>query len=278
MSIGIFTAVLFAAILHAAWNAIVKFGTDKLQGMVLLSIAHALIGLAMVLAFPLPDRASLIWLILSVILHLAYKTFLTLAYQKGDLSRVYPISRGTAPVMVLVVSLLLLNDKFTQWQVAGVALIGLGILLMARGVFAHGERRDLLPYALAAAMGTAGYTLADGIGARLSMSPSAYIGWIFLLDASMFTVWALTFKGLKVIPKEPRVLALGLLAGTASVGAYWIAVWAMTVAPIALVAALRETSVLFAVLIGVFFLKEKADKGKIISALVIVLGVILMRF
>jgi drug/metabolite transporter (DMT)-like permease len=278
MSIGIFTAVLFAAILHAAWNAIVKFGTDKLQGMVLLSIAHALIGLAMVLAFPLPDRASLIWLILSVILHLAYKTFLTLAYQKGDLSRVYPISRGTAPVMVLIVSLLLLNDKFTQWQVAGVALIGLGILLMARGVFAHGERRDLLPYALAAAMGTAGYTLADGIGARLSMSPSAYIGWIFLLDASMFTVWALTFKGLKVIPKEPRVLALGLLAGTASVGAYWIAVWAMTVAPIALVAALRETSVLFAVLIGVFFLKEKADKGKIISALVIVLGVILMRF
>lgn len=278
MSIGIFTAVLFAAILHAAWNAIVKFGTDKLQGMVLLSIAHALIGLAMVLAFPLPDRASLIWLILSVILHLAYKTFLTLAYQKGDLSRVYPISRGTAPVMVLIVSLLLLNDKFTQWQVAGVALIGLGILLMARGVFAHGERRDLLPYALAAAMGTAGYTLADGIGARLSMSPSAYIGWIFLLDASMFTVWALTFKGLKVIPKEPRVLALGLLAGTASVGAYWIAVWAMTVAPIALVAALRETSVLFAVLIGVFFLKEKANKGKIISALVIVLGVILMRF
>jgi len=278
MSIGIFTAVLFAAILHAAWNAIVKFGTDKLQGMVLLSIAHALIGLAMVLAFPLPDRASLIWLILSVILHLAYKTFLTLAYQKGDLSRVYPISRGTAPVMVLIVSLLLLNDKFTQWQVAGVALIGLGILLMARGVFAHGERRDLLPYALAAAMGTAGYTLADGIGARLSMSPSAYIGWIFLLDASMFTVWALTFKGLKVIPKEPRVLALGLLAGTASVGAYWIAVWAMTVAPIALVAALRETSVLVAVLIGVFFLKEKADKGKIISALVIVLGVILMRF
>ncbi len=278
MSIGVFAAVLFAAILHAAWNAIVKFGTDKLQGMVLLSIAHALIGLAMVLAFPLPDRASLIWLILSVILHLVYKTFLTLAYQKGDLSRVYPISRGTAPVMVLIASLLFLNDKFTQWQVAGVALIGFGILLMARGVFAHGERRDLLPYALAAAMGTAGYTLADGIGARLSMSPSAYIGWIFLLDASMFTVWALTFKGLKVIPKEPRVLALGLLAGTASVGAYWIAVWAMTVAPIALVAALRETSVLFAVLIGVFFLKEKADKGKIMAALVIVSGVILMRF
>ncbi len=278
MSIGIFGAVLFAAILHAAWNAIVKFGTDKLQGMVLLSIAHALIGFAMVLSFPLPDRSSLIWLILSVILHLIYKTFLTLAYQKGDLSRVYPISRGTAPVMVLIASLLFLNDEFTHWQVAGVALIGFGILLMARGVFAHGERRDLLPYALAAAMGTAGYTLADGIGARLSMSPSAYIGWIFFLDASMFTVWALAFKGLKVIPKEPRVLALGLLAGTASVGAYWIAVWAMTVAPIALVAALRETSVLFAVLIGVFFLKEKADKGKIIAALVIVSGVILMRF
>jgi len=277
MSVGILIAVLFAAILHAAWNAVVKSGANKLQGMVLLSIAHALIGLAMVLAFPLPDRASLIWLIISVVLHLIYKTFLTIAYQKGDLSRVYPISRGTAPVIVLIASLLFLNDSFTVWEISGVALVGFGILLMARGVFAHGERRDLLPYAMAAAMGTAGYTLADGIGARVSMSPSAFIGWVFLLDASLFTAWALAFKGLNVIPKEPRVLALGLLAGTASVGAYWIAVWAMTVAPIALVAAVRETSVLFAVIIGVVVLKEKTSLGKFVAASVIVFGIVIIR-
>ena len=277
MGFGIFLVVLFAAFLHAAWNAIVKSGTNKLQGMVLLSIAHLLIGLAMVVAFPMPDRASFGWLGASVVLHLIYKTFLTLAYQNGDLSRVYPISRGTAPVMVLIVSLLFLNDSFTAWQIAGVVLVGFGILLMARGVFKHGEQRDLLPLALAAAMGTAGYTLADGIGARISMHPSGFIGWVFVLDATAFTIWALLFKGTKVLPKEPRVWALGLIAGAASVAAYWIAVWAMTVAPIALIATLRETSVLFAVLIGIIFLKEKSDKGKVIAALVIVSGVVLMR-
>lgn len=277
MSFGVFIAVLFAAFLHAGWNAIIKFGADKLQGMVLLSVAHALIGLAMVIAFPLPDRAALGWLAISVILHLIYKTFLTIAYQKGDLSRVYPISRGTAPVMVLAVSLLFLNDEFNAKQIAGVVLVGVGILLMARGVFAHGERRDLLPYALMAATGTAGYTLADGIGARVSMHPSAFIGWVFVLDSVLFTSWVLLFKGRKVLPTTPRVWALGLVAGSASVAAYWIAVWAMTVAPIALIATLRETSVLFAVLIGIVFLKERPDKGKLIAAIVIVGGVVLMR-
>ncbi len=179
--------------------------------------------------------------------------------------------------MVLIASLLFLNDNFTQWQITGVIVVGLGILLMARGVFTHGEQRDLLPLALAAAMGTAGYTLADGIGARVSMHPSAFIGWVFVLDASTFTLWALAFKGRKVLPHDPRIWALGLFAGAASVAAYWIAVWAMTVAPIALVATLRETSVLFAVLIGVLFLKEKSDRGKIIAAFVIVSGVVLMR-
>ncbi len=278
MSFGVFFAVLFAAFLHASWNAIVKFGVNKLQGMVLLSIAHALIGLMMVIAFPLPDRAALGWLAISVVLHLIYKTFLTLAYQNGDLSRVYPISRGTAPVIVLFVSLLFLSDSFTNWQVAGVFVVGFGILMMAHGVFANDEQRELLPYALGAAMGTAGYTLADGIGARLSMQPSAFIGWVFVLDASLFTLWAVAFKGFDVLPKQPRIWALGLAAGSASVGAYWIAVWAMTVAPIALIATLRETSVLFAVLIGVLYLKERYDKTKVLAAFVIVCGVVMMRF
>jgi drug/metabolite transporter (DMT)-like permease len=277
MSFWVFLFVLFAALLHAAWNAVIKFGDDKLQGMVLLSIAHALIGLAMVIAFPLPDPASFGWLAASVVLHWMYKAFLTLAYQRGDLSRVYPISRGTAPMVVLVISLLFLGDVISTTEIAGVTLIGLGILFMARGVFTHGEQLALLPLAFGAAFCTAGYTLADGVGARLSLHPSAYVGWIFILDASLFTLWALMFKGTKVLPKQPRVWALGLIAGSASVGAYWIAVLAMTMAPIALVAALRETSVLFAVLIGILFLKERSDRGKILAAIVIVSGVVLMR-
>ena len=139
-------------------------------------------------------------------------------------------------MIVLLVSLLFLDDSFTKFEIIGVVLIGLGILLMARGVFVHGEEWGLVPLALGAALGTAGYTLADGIGARLSSQPSAYVGWVFVLDASLFTAWALTFKGTSVLPRRPRIWILGMAGGTASVLAYWIAVWAMTVAPIALVA------------------------------------------
>lgn len=277
MSFGVFMAVICAALLHASWNAIVKFGDNKLHGMVLLSVTHAVFGLAMIIAFPLPDRASFFWLALSVILHLIYKAFLTVAYQKGDLSRVYPISRGTGPVIVLLLSLMFLEDRFTIQQIGGVVLVGFGILLMARGVFSHGEDRALLPFALGAALGTAGYTLADGIGARLSLHTSAYVGWLFFLDATLFTTWAVLAKGKDAFPRARRLWVYGLIAGSGSVSAYWIAVWAMIKAPIALVATLRETSVLFAVLIGILFLKEKSDTGKLIAALVIVSGVILMR-
>ena len=277
MSVFVFAAVLFAALLHASWNAIVKFGDDKFQGMVLLSIAHGVIGLMMIAAFPIPARES--WLLLagSVLFHLIYKSFLTIAYTRGDLSRVYPIARGTAPMIVLVVSLLILSDVVTGSQIFGILLVGVGIVLMARGVFAHGEERALIPYALMAAVGTAGYSLFDGLGARASGSASGYVGWLFFLDAFLFTAGGLALRGRAVLPKSARIWTLGMIAGAFSVGAYWIAVWAMTIAPIALVTALREVSVLFAVLIGVLFFKDKADTGKLIAALVIVAGVIAIR-
>ena len=277
MSVFVFAAVLFAALLHASWNAIVKFGDDKFQGMVLLSIAHGVIGLMMIAAFPIPARES--WLLLagSVLFHLIYKSFLTIAYTRGDLSRVYPIARGTAPMIVLVVSLLILSDVVTGSQIFGILLVGVGIVLMARGVFAHGEERALIPYALMAAVGTAGYSLFDGLGARVSGSVSGYIGWLFFLDAFLFTVGGVAIKGHAVLPKSVKIWMLGLIAGVCSVAAYWIAVWAMTLAPIALVTALREVSVLFAVLIGVLFFKDKAMVGKIFAGLVIVAGVIAIR-
>ena len=270
-------SVLFAALLHASWNAIVKFGDDKMQGMVLLSIAHGLIGLVMIAVFPIPAPESWWLLAGSVLFHLIYKSFLTLAYTRGDLSRVYPIARGTAPMIVLGVSLFMLPDRVTGLQTAGILLVGAGIILMARGVFTQGEERTLLPYALLAAVGTAGYSLFDGLGARASGSVSGYIGWLFFLDAFLFTAGGLAVRGRQVLPQSGRIWMLGMIAGACSVAAYWIAVWAMTLAPIAVVTALREVSVLFAVLIGVVFFKDKADVGKIVAAVVIVAGVIAIR-
>ncbi len=277
MTAFVFFAVLFAALLHASWNAIVKFGDDKFQGMVLLSIAHGIIGLVMIAIFPVPAKESWPLLAGSVVFHLIYKSFLTVAYMRGDLSRVYPIARGTAPMIVLVVSLMILSDVVTGSQIGGILLVGLGIILMARGVFTQGEERALIPYALLAAVGTAGYSLFDGLGARAAGTASGYIGWLFFLDAFLFTAGGLAIKGRAVLPKSSRVWMLGMIAGACSVGAYWIAVWAMTIAPIAVVTALREVSVLFAVLIGVVFFKDKADAGKIVAALVIVAGVIAIR-
>ena len=277
MTAFVFVAVLIAALLHACWNAIIKFGDDKLQGMVLLSVAHGLIGLMLIAIFPIPSKESWWLLAGSVLFHLMYKTFLTFAYMRGDLSRVYPIARGTAPMIVLVISLIALSDVVLASQIFGIVLVGLGITLMAWGVFAHGEERALIPYALLAAVGTAGYSVFDGLGARASGTVSGYIGWLFFLDAFLFTVGGVAIKGHAVLPKSVKIWMLGLIAGVCSVAAYWIAVWAMTLAPIALVTALREVSVLFAVLIGVLFFKDKAMVGKIFAGLVIVAGVIAIR-
>ena len=277
MTAFVFVAVLIAALLHACWNAIIKFGDDKLQGMVLLSVAHGLIGLILIAIFPIPSKESWWLLAGSVLFHLMYKTFLTFAYMRGDLSRVYPIARGTAPMIVLVISLIALSDVVLASQIFGIVLVGLGITLMAWGVFAHGEERALVPYALLAAVGTAGYSLFDGLGARASGTVSGYIGWLFFLDAFLFTVGGVAIKGHAVLPKSVKIWMLGLIAGVCSVAAYWIAVWAMTLAPIALVTALREVSVLFAILIGVLFFKDKAMVGKIFAGLVIVAGVIAIR-
>ena len=277
MSLSVFIAVLFAAILHASWNAIIKFGDDKLQGMVLLSLAHGIIGFILLILFPLPKAEPRPWLIASVGFHLWYKLFLTSAYEQGDLSRVYPIARGTAPLLVLVLSSIFIIDAISNQDIFSIIAIGIGIFILGIGVFSNKETVALLPFALCSAIGTAGYSITDGLGARVSGDVTSYIGWLFFLDAVVFMFYAFFKRGLSIIPKKISVWILGLIAGSASVLAYWIAVWAMTIAPIALVAALRETSVLFAVLIGVLFFKESMGKSKIIASLIIVFGIIITR-
>lgn len=266
-----------AAALHASWNAIIRFGEDKVQGMLLLSVTQGLMGLGLALGLTWPGGTTWLWLAGSTVLHTAYKVFLTSAYQRGDLSRVYPIARGTAPMIVAVVGALVLTDVVSGREYLGILLLGCGILAMAHGVFTGGESRKLLPFAFASAVATAGYSLVDGVGARASGDPTVFVAWLFFLDGSLFGLWALAIRGRGVVPMRAGLWGLGAIAGAASYGAYWIVVWAMTVAPIALVAALRETSILFAVLIGLLFFRERAGPGKVLAAGLIVTGVMLMR-
>ncbi len=277
MSGGVFAAVLFAAFLHASWNAVIKVGSDKLRAMFVMSSAQGLMGLAIALTLPFPGREMWPWLVFSMVFHSAYKAFLTLAYERGDLSRVYPIARGTAPLLVAVIGFLILGERLQSRDVVAILLVGAGILLMGRGVFAHGESRALLPFALASASMTAGYSLVDGSGARVSGQPGQFVAWMFLLDGMLFATWAIWHRGHVVVSRDWPSWRAGIVAGAASYGAYAIIVWAMARAPIALVAALRESSVLFAVLLGLVLLRERPDRGKLLAAVLIVAGVVVIR-
>lgn len=277
MTFPVLLAVLGAALLHAAWNAVIKVGLSKQTSMFLLSVGHALIGIVVAAVNPLPAPEAWPWILGSGLIHMAYQLFLAYAYEQGDLSRVYPLARGAAPMVVLVVSILFLSDPLGGWEFAGILVLGAGITLMARGVFTNGESRRLLPYALGSAAATAGYTLADGLGARVSGQPVAYVGWLMICSALFYTPAAIALKGRAVMRADARAWGLGMVAAVASFAAYAIAVWAMTVAPIALVSAMRETSILFAVLIGWLFFRDRMDRTKIAAAILIVGGAALTR-
>jgi drug/metabolite transporter (DMT)-like permease len=277
MEFHVFVAVLFAAVLHAGWNAVIRGGGDRFQGMLLLTATQGVMALAMVLFVPLPDGIVWVWVLGSGLVHTIYKLFLAAAYQHGDLSRVYPIARGAAPMIVVFVGYFLLADTIENKEYAGIGLIGVGVMMMARGVFSNGESRRLLPLALGSAVCTAGYTIVDGMGARVAMNATMFTAWLFIFDAMFFSVYSLISRGTAAFQASSRAWGIGAFAGVLSLATYWIAVWAMTVAPIALVAAVRETSVLFAVIIGVVVPKEKADIGKVAAALVIVVGIVIIR-
>ena len=277
MSLWVMLAVLGPAFLHALWNSLLKVGTSRMGVMVILSMGEIPIGLAVVMARPALDWSVAPWVIAAGCAHFFYKLFLTYAYERGDLSRVYPIARGSAPVMVGLVSPFFLPDVITPVEFAGIAVLGLGILLMAQGVFANGENRRLIPYALGSACATATYTLIDGQGARVSGDAVAYIAWVFVADGLFFAGGMLAWKGLAVLPRQRKAWGVGMIAAAASFGAYAVSVCAMTIAPIAVVAPLRETSILFAVMIGWLVFGEKMTRGKALAALVIVGGVMLTR-
>ncbi len=278
MTLGILAAVLGAAFLHASWNAAIKVGTSRLGAMVLLSFGEVAIGACVAAFFPAPAREVWPWIAASACAHFFYKFFLAYAYERGDLSRVYPIARGTAPMIVaLAGGLFFLTDTLSLHEYIGIFILGLGILAMAQGIFTEGENRKLLPFALGSALATASYTMIDGTGARVAGDAVMYIAWVFIVEGALFIAGMLMLRGPSLIPRGRREWAAGMFAAVASYAAYAISVWAMTKAPIAVVAALRETSILFAVLIGWVVFGERLSRGKAVAAVIIVVGVIVTR-
>lgn len=278
MDASVFLAVLAAALLHAGWNALVKTGLDRFTGVIALSTGQAALALPLLPFVPMPAPEAWGFVAASALLHMGYKIGLIGAYRHGDLSQVYPVARGSAPLLVMLVSVSVLDEQISAAAVAGVLAVSAGVLLMAlRGGGLVRLNRAALGFALLTALFTAGYTLVDGLGARAAGTASGYILWMILGDTVGMVAYGIWRRGQGILGDLGRAWRPGLLTGVMSVTSYWIAIWAFTQAPIALVAALRETSILFAVLIGTLLLRESAGGARWLAAASIVAGVVLIR-
>jgi len=275
----VFAAVLLAAACHAAWNAVLKLRLDPFRTIALIAIASAIVALPALPFVGVPPAAAWPWVIASVVLHLGYYIGLTEAYRTGDMGQVYPIARGSAPLMTAAVSTTFLGERLGLIGWSGIVVLVCGILLISL----HGGRdlarldRRAIGFAFFTAVTICGYSLVDGIGARTAGSAHSYSVMLFLLDGVMMAAFALLRNGWATVTDMTRHWKAAFIGGTLSLVAYWIAIWAMTVAPIALVAALRESSVLFGAAIAVIFLKEPLRPSRIAAAGLIVAGLVLIR-
>ncbi|MFZ2156255.1 MAG: DMT family transporter [Bradyrhizobium sp.] len=271
--------VLFAAALHATWNALVKGASNKLISMTAVVLGHVPFAVLALPFVPLPDAVSLPYIVAGAALHVGYQLFLFWAYRQGDLTQVYPIARGTAPLIVAGFSVLAFRETLSTMQLVAITTIGCGImsLVLVRGSQGlHNPRGAAL--ALVTGFFVAGYSMVDGYGARAAGTAVGFYAWETILNALAFAaIVAVASPGAlqTTIRNHKRIMAIG---GGASFAAYALVVWAFTQAPIAVVAALRETSIVFALLIGVFFLGERLSLLKLVSAMFTMLGALMLRF
>lgn len=275
----VFLAVLFAAACHAGWNALIKVGLDPLSTTTLISIGSAAVALVLVPVVGLPTLGAWPWLIASVAIHLVYFASLIESYRTADLGQVYPIARGSAPLMTATATSIFVGEKLSLVGWTGIFALVAGVFLLS----ARGGRdlavidRRAIGFALFTAITICAYSVVDGIGARASVDPNAYSVWLFLGIAVVMVPYALYRDGRDVVPAMHLYWRRGLAGGALQVLSYGIAIWAMTAAPIAIVAALRETSVLFGAAIAVVVLKEPFRTIRVVAACLIVCGLILIR-
>lgn len=279
-------AVLLGALLHAGWNALIKSGRDKQLDTALIHSLGFFVALPVLLWTGLPAAASWPYIFTSTAIHLGYYIALAGAYRHGDLGLTYPVMRGSAPLLVAVGSVAFIGEHLSAVSWVGVAVVCVGVLTLglSRSSLHSGDeaqRRKALRFAFGNAAIIALYTVVDGIGVRASGDALAYVAALFLFDGIPYLLLVLWQRGdrrgaaLHYMAGRWKIAAIGTLA---SLGSYAIALWAMTRAPVALVAALRETSVLFAAVIGTLLLREPFGWQRAAGTLVVVGGVIALRF
>jgi len=275
----VFVAVLIAAACHAGWNAILKLNVEPIIAITLVAVASGLVVVPFAFLAGPPDVVAWPYLVASVVIHIGYYLTLAEAYRHGDLGQVYPIARGTAPLLTAMAATLILDEMPGPFGWSGLLALTAGILLLAVRGGRQARRFDArsVGFALLTSLTITAYTLVDGIGARIA-GPAAYTVWLFLLSGAAMSLYGVTRVGpQRLIAHSKANWAFALCAAALSTAAYGIAIWAMTVAPIALVAALRETSVLFATLIATLFLREPWLVPRIAATVLVLAGALLLR-
>lgn len=278
MSIEIVALVLLAAVLHAGWNALVKVSGDRVAVMAFMTLIGSVASMLFLPFVDSPDPASWPFLAMTILLHTAYHFFLPIAYDHGDLGQVYPIARGSAPILVTLGAVLFAGELLDFMPTIGVVCLAVGVMALAfdRGTGLIARPKAVL-FALATAIFIASYTVVDGLGVRRAESILGYAVWLAIGDGLLTFLVAFIWKRGAIWRTARANFANGCLGGVMQIGAYWIILWALAFAPMGVVSALRETSVLFAALISTFLLKEGFGVWRFVSAGLVTFGLILTR-
>ncbi len=279
MTLTVFVVVLIAAAMHAGWNALVKSDLDQFLSINLITLGAGLLALAALPFVQIPIPAAWPFLIVSATFNTGYKLFLIQAYRAGDLGQVYPIARGAAPLLTALVMAFGFAEILTPVAMSGVLVLILGVTLMSVRGGHDLEKLDsrTIGFSLGTSLFIASYTVTDGLGARTNGDAVSYATWLFVVNEVMMLPILLALRGRGVFRTLLPYWKRGLAGGAMTFGAYGLVIWATTQAPITLVAALRESSVLFATAISVFILREPVTRWRLISAALIITGLGMTR-
>lgn len=279
MTLTVALAVLLAAVTHAAWNAMAHTIKDQLVAFTLIGGGATAIGAVLAVFTPLPESGAWPYLVASAALHTGYQALLMRSFTLGDFGQMYPIARGTAPLVVTVLAVVFVGESLNAWQAAGVAVASAGLVGVALwGIRGSGARPHwpALLAALATGLSIAAYTVVDGVGVRASGTPVGYIAWLMILEGLLIPGYAVYRRRGALVGQLRPYAVRGLLGAALSMAAYGLVLWAQTRAPLAPVAALRESSIIVGAAIGALFFKERFGGPRIAAAGVLVVGIGLM--
>jgi len=271
----VFTAVIIASMFHATWNGMVKKHSNKVTALSAIILGHVPLSIIAVIFLPMPSFDSLSYIIVSAFIHQGYNWFLLKSYNVGDLTKVYPIARGFGPIIATIISIFFLGLIISKASILSISLVCAGILIISLFGYKTINNLNIIKYSLITGFFIGLYTVIDGYGARVSLSAISYMSWGFILSAMLFPI-------LLKINKYDNIFrniindgkAIFWIGGSISYLVYGVVIWGFTKAPIPMVSALRESSIVFVIFIGIFFLDEKINLAKIISIILIFFGVI----